>query len=55
MFGMGLQELLVVAGIAILLFGAKRLPEIGKGMGRSIAAFKKGLSVLEEERDDEKV
>jgi sec-independent protein translocase protein TatA len=44
MFGMGMQEMLVIMVIALLLFGAKRLPEIGKGLGRSIAAFKEGLS-----------
>ena len=43
MFGMGIQELAVIMIIALLLFGAKRLPEIGKGLGRSISAFKEGM------------
>lgn len=43
MFGMGMQELIVVLIIALLLFGAKRLPEVGRSLGRSISAFKEGL------------
>ncbi len=39
----GFGELVVILGIALLLFGAKRLPEIAQGMGRSVQAFKKGL------------
>ena len=43
----GPQEIIVVLLIALLLFGAKRLPEIGKGMGKGIREFRdatKGLS-----------
>lgn len=53
MFGMGMSELLVIMGIALLLFGAKRLPEIGKGLGKSIASFKEGLSIKEARHDEE--
>ena len=48
MFGMGMQELLVIFGIALLFFGAKKLPELGKGLGKSISAFKDGLSGKED-------
>jgi sec-independent protein translocase protein TatA len=56
----GTTELLVIAFIALLLFGAKRLPEIGNSLGKSIRGFKKGLKDLqnelpsgeEENRDD---
>ncbi len=40
-FGMG--ELLVILAIAILLFGAKRLPELATGMGKAIKNFRRGI------------
>ncbi len=40
----GLTELLIILFIIILLFGAKRLPDLAKGLGGSIKNFKKGLS-----------
>jgi len=40
MFGLGTTELLVVGGIIVLIFGAKRLPEIGKGLGSAIKEFR---------------
>lgn len=43
MFGIGVQELLVVLVIALLVFGAKNLPQIGTNMGRAITNFKKGI------------
>lgn len=46
MFGM--QELVVVFGIAFLVFGGKKLPEIGTGLGKAISSFKKGLHEVEE-------
>ncbi len=42
MFGsIGVQEILLILLIALLLFGAKRLPEIGRGLGKGIREFKK--------------
>ena len=49
MFGMGMPELIFIMVIALLLFGAKRLPEVGRSLGRSIAAFKEGLKEGEAE------
>jgi len=39
-----LPELLILLAIILLFFGAKRLPEMGASMGRSIKAFKKGMN-----------
>jgi len=46
---MGMSELLIVFGILILLFGAKRLPQLADGMGKAIRNFKKGLNTEDEE------
>ena len=40
MFGLGPTELIVIAVIILLIFGAKRLPEIGKGIGGAVREFK---------------
>jgi sec-independent protein translocase protein TatA len=51
---LGLPELLVIMGIAILVFGARRLPEIGAGLGKGITSFKKALKGADEENDTAK-
>ncbi len=49
MGNLGPVELLVIALIALLLFGAGRISDIGKGLGQGISNFKKGLRESEEE------
>jgi len=49
MFGLGTQELIIILGIALFIFGAKKLPEIGKGLGKSIREFKSSVSGQEDE------
>lgn len=49
MFGMGAQELLFVLVIVLVLFGAKRIPEIARGLGRSVSEFKKGVREIDAE------
>jgi len=48
MFGLGAQELMIILGIVLLIFGAKRLPELGSGMGKAIRNFKGGIKSFEE-------
>jgi sec-independent protein translocase protein TatA len=42
--GLSPVQILIVLGIALLLFGAKRLPEMGRGLGSSMREFKEGLT-----------
>lgn len=44
MFGLGIQELLIILVIVMLLFGASRLPELGSGLGKAIRGFKDSLA-----------
>ncbi len=53
MFGLGMPELLVILGIAFLIFGAKRLPDIGKSLGSAIRNFRKSVSGKEEPQEIE--
>lgn len=51
----GTSELLLVAGIALLLFGGKKLPELMKGMGEGVKSFKdavNGNSDTQDKKDD---
>ncbi len=43
MFGLGLPELMIVLVIVLVMFGASRLPSLGKSLGEAIRGFKKGL------------
>lgn len=48
MFGLGTQELIIILAIGGLLFGAKKLPELGRGLGEAIRGFKKSVAETEE-------
>ena len=49
----GMPELLVILGVAVLLFGGKKIPEVAKGLGEGIRNFKTALK-SEEEKSEEK-
>ena len=53
MFGLGPTELIIIAVIVILIFGAKRIPEIGKGLGGAIREFRSVKKELRSEKTDD--
>lgn len=44
------MHLMLIAGIALLVFGPKKLPELGKGLGESIRGFKTAMAVSDDEK-----
>ncbi len=56
MFGLGTHELILIAVVVIVLFGATRLPQLGDAIGKGIRNFKRGMREVrdEEQQDREK-
>ena len=52
MRSIGFPELLVILGVAVLLFGGKKVGELGKGLGEGIRNFKNALKVEEDKKDE---
>jgi len=53
MFGIGAQELLLIALIVLLFFGGKKIPEMMKGLGKGVKSFKDGMKDIEETESKE--
>ncbi|MCK5567727.1 MAG: twin-arginine translocase TatA/TatE family subunit [Actinomycetia bacterium] len=53
MFGLGWQELVIILVIALIIFGPKKLPELGKSLGQAIRGFKEGTTKATEEAKKE--
>jgi sec-independent protein translocase protein TatA len=49
MFGIGTTELIIIMFIILLIFGAKKLPELAQGLGKGIREFKKASNEIQEE------
>ena len=56
LFGLGMQEILVIALIVLLLFGGKKIPELMKGLGKGVKSFKEGMNevITKDEKDEKK-
>ena len=52
--GLGPLELLIILGIVVVLFGATRLTDVGKGLGKGIREFRKEMKADEEDEAKEK-
>jgi sec-independent protein translocase protein TatA len=52
---LGPMELIIILVIIIVLFGANRLPQIGKGIGEGIKNFKRGMKAAEEEDEPQRL
>lgn len=56
MFGLGSTEALILLAIVVLMFGGKKIPELGRSMGKAITNFKQGMKDgNEEDKKKEKV
>ena len=56
LFGIGMQEVIVIALIVLLLFGGKKIPELMKGLGKGVKSFKDGMKEIEaDDKDDDKL
>ncbi len=54
MFGIGMTEMIIVLVIVLIIFGAGKLPDIGKGLGHGIKNFKKAVGSQDEGEGEEK-
>ena len=53
MFGLGLPEMGIIAVVAILIFGPKKIPELGNALGKTLRSFKDGISQCDDEAVDQ--
>lgn len=53
LFGLGMQEILIIAFVVLLLFGGKKIPELMKGLGKGVKSFKEGMNEVTDVTKDE--
>lgn len=51
-FGLGGQEILIIALIVLLLFGGSKIPELMRGMGKGVKSFKEGMKEVDNVKKD---
>lgn len=52
MFGLGWPEVVIILIAAVLIFGPKKIPELGSTLGKTLRGFKEGISQIEDEPDE---
>lgn len=55
MFGLGTQELLIILVLVMIVFGAGKLPQVGKSLGQGLRNFKKGVNETEDDIEEGQV
>ncbi|MBP3789262.1 MAG: twin-arginine translocase TatA/TatE family subunit [Prevotella sp.] len=51
LFGLGLNEIIIIALVVLLLFGGKKIPELMNGLGKGVKSFKDGVNGLEQQEE----
>ncbi|MBR4296712.1 MAG: twin-arginine translocase TatA/TatE family subunit [Bacteroidaceae bacterium] len=54
MFGIGFQEIIIIALVVLLFFGGKKIPELMKGLGKGVRSFKDAMNGKETENEEDK-
>lgn len=52
LLNIGMQEIIVIALVVILLFGAKKIPELMRGLGKGVRSFKEGMNGIDKTDDN---
>ena len=52
LFNLGTGEIIIILVVVLLLFGAKRIPELARGLGRGVNSFRKGLNEVTDQIDN---
>jgi len=52
MFGLGWPEVIIIGVVAVLIFGPKKIPELGSTFGKTLRGFKEEITKSEDESDD---
>ena len=53
MLGLGTQEIILIVLVVLIFFGAKKIPELARGLGKGVSEFKKGMSDVQSELNKE--
>ena len=54
MFGIGFQEIIIIALVVLLFFGGKKIPELMKGLGKGVRSFKDGMNGIDIKEEEKK-